>query len=124
MSRWDDQFEQHRVFVASDNAKAELETVAAGLADAEQTEAHARLGRVLDYVDAALKASDPELVAWTVLDQIAAHLDQITTNLQQFSASPEISWLVSANEQADALLQQARLLLPASLPGDTPDIQA
>jgi len=123
MSRWDDQFEAHAVFPALGSARQQLEAVDEQLADADQRESHARLGRVLDHVEAALKATDPELVPSGVLDQLAQTLNQITAYLQQFASAPAQNLLDLANGQADALLSQALTLAPRATAEEVQDLQ-
>ena len=59
MSRWDETFEAHAVFGALDGVRA-VESSADVLEDADETEQHGRIGRVVDYVESALKACDPD----------------------------------------------------------------
>lgn len=126
MSRWDDQFESHGVFVALASARQQLE--AAGkkkLEDADQAEAYGRLVRVLDYTDARLKACDPELVPLVVLDAPMNSLNTIASYLQQFVADQQPAFLEQANNQADTLLQQLAAFAPQlSVDGEPPDFKS
>ena len=119
MSRWDDQFEGHAIFLALARARQQYEFVDEQLVDVEQRESHSRLGRVFDHVEASLKAVDPELLPLTVLDQLDQHVSQITSYLEQFAAAPTQNLLDSANGQADALLA----LAPRGTPGEVQDLQ-
>lgn len=124
MSRWDDQFEQHAVFAALESTRKQLESVSKAVADAEQTESCARLERVVDYLHGLLKATDPELVPFAVLDQIAPTLNQITSYLEQFAGTSNAADLDSANGQADAVLQQSQALSPRVASGDVQELQS
>src|SRR5437773_9680597 len=123
MSLWDDQFEGHPVSAAVERARQQLEAITDQLADAGQVEAHARLVHVVDHVETALKATDPELVSFSVLDQIAQTIDQITTYAGQFAAGPNPGLLANANGQADALLTQIVPLAARVAPEDVQDLQ-
>jgi hypothetical protein len=124
LGRWDDQFESHRVFPALANARQQFDEIS-GVEDPDQQENPSRLGHVLDHLDASLRGSDPELVQIAVLEQMANTLDQITTHLQQFAATPDAGFLVNANAQADSALSQALQLTPRlSEQGEPPDYQS
>jgi hypothetical protein len=124
MSRWDDQFESHRVFEALANARRHLDSASDHMADVDQRDSYARLMNVLDYVNALLQATDPEFVWTGLLDQLAASTDQITTHLQQFASSPDATYLDQANAQADSLVSQApALAVQLRGEGEAPDFQ-
>jgi hypothetical protein len=122
MSRWDDEFDNHPVFPAQAAARENLEAVTNQLADTEQVEAHARFGRVLDYIEASLKVVDPELVPPGFLDQIMNSLNAATTSLQQFKDQPQQALLDQANSQADSAVGQMRQLAPR-FTDEVPDMQ-
>ncbi len=124
MSRWDDQFENHSVFQALASTRQQLESISAGIEDPAERESHSRLVRVCDYIDGVLKATDPELVPFPVLDQVAGSLNQITAYLGQYAVTPTVAFLDSANGQADALLQQAPALAPHVATADVQEHQS
>ncbi|MDP9226833.1 MAG: hypothetical protein M3P18_23920, partial [Actinomycetota bacterium] len=125
MSRWDDQFESHGVLAALANARTELDAASEELSDAEQTEIHARVGRVLDYTEARLKGADPDLVWPAALDAPMNSVNAIASSLQQFVDSPQQVFLDQASNQADALLPQvATGLVPRLGADETQDYQA
>ncbi len=125
MSRWDDQFENHSVFQALASTRQQLESISAGIEDPAERESHSRLVRVCDYIDGVLKATDPELVPFPVLDQVAESLNQITAYLGQYEViEATAAFLDSANEQADALFQQALALAPRVATADVQELQS
>jgi hypothetical protein len=124
MSRWDEEYENHRVFPALANARQQLDATSEQLADEAERESHERLVRVCDHVDRVLQTADPELVPPTVLEQLAGNLDQISTNLQQYATTGNRAYLDNANAQADSLLTQAMPLLPRPTELDAEGLQA
>jgi hypothetical protein len=124
MSLWDEQFESHGVWAALASAREQLEAADEQIQDGDQRESHARLGRVLDYLESALKATDPELVPTGVLDQLAATVNQLAALVQQFIASPQQALLDQANAQADQAITQALPLASNVAPADAQELQA
>lgn len=124
MSKWDDDFENHAVFTSLENVRQRLEALGEGLDDAEGTEAHARLARVVDYLDRSLKDADPELVPPGLLDQIVGELTPLATALEQYEATPEQAYLDQASSYADALIGQARQLSPRASSDGSQDLQS
>jgi hypothetical protein len=124
MTIWDDQFENHRVRPALDQAMQALESGEQHLADAAQIEAHARLRHVLEYTRQALASADPELASMAALEAIATNLDSITTYMQQFATSPDQPHLDNANSHADAILVQLPGVSPLATTGDVEGLQA
>jgi hypothetical protein len=124
MSRWDDQFDEHAVFAALAAAREQLDSISAQIEDTAERESQVRLIRVCEYVEAALRAADPELVPFPVLDQLAQAANQITSYLQQYAAAPSSTWLDNSNGQADALLQQVLLISPRVTPSDVQELQS
>jgi hypothetical protein len=86
---WDDQFEAHAVFPALEQAGRALDASEEHLADAAQTEAQARLRRVLEHTRETLGTVDPELASRQALDAIASNVSSVVTYLEQFASSPQ-----------------------------------
>lgn len=124
MSRWDDQFETHGVFSTLATVRERLDKIGEDVSVAEETESHARLTRVVDYVERSLKDADPELVGAGLLDQISGQLDAMANALQQYEATPQQAYLDQANSYADALLGPAQQLSPRASSVGTHDLQS
>lgn len=124
MGRWDDQFEGHAVFTTLAMVRERLDKIGEALDDAEEMEAHARLGRVLDHVEGSLKNADPELVPAGPLDQINGQLEAMASSLQQYEATPQATYLDQANSYADALLGPAAQLSPRASQAGSHDLQS
>lgn len=125
VSHWDEQFAQHAIAQSLDEARASYDKAEQELGDADQREAHGRVGRVLDFVEATLKAADPELVPMAVLDQVATDLTQLATYLQNFFDAPEQPvYLDNANAQADAILTQLPSLAARVTSEDVQEVQS
>ena len=123
MSRWDDQFDEHSVFQSLASAREQLNAISDQITDVSERESQARLIRICEYVEAALRATDPELVPFPVLDQLAQTVNQITSYLQQYASAPAPTWLDNANGQADALLQQVLLVSARVATADVQELQ-
>lgn len=120
MTIWDDQFEAHAVFPALEQAGRALDASEEHLADAAQTEAQARLRRVLEHTRETLGTVDPELASRQALDAIASNVSSVVTYLEQFASSPQQASLDNANTHADAILVQLPALMP---PRTTKDVE-
>jgi hypothetical protein len=122
MSRWDDQFEEHELWNQLSRARDQLVT-AAEVATGEEEGLQLRIGRVLDYVEGALRSSDPELIPMASLSRLEAALSTLADHVQQFATSPADNSLSQANEQADALLSHAATLPGSVAPDDVQELQ-
>lgn len=109
MSRWDDRFEEHPVFKALGLARQQLDASDPVIQEADDRESHSRLTRVVDYVEGALRATDPELVPFGVLDQLANGLKQVAAYLGQYAVGANAALLDQANGQVALCLEELRL---------------
>jgi hypothetical protein len=107
MSRWDDQFENHGVFGVLAIVRESLEATSGHLGEADQRESHARIGHVVDFIERALNAADPELVPPVVLDNLNSNLGTINGHLQAFAVDQQPASLDAANATADGMLSHA-----------------
>lgn len=114
MTDWDDRFTSHPVHQDLANAltavrKLKLPKKAA----AEVEEARQRLDRALSHVQAVLKAADPELTIPVVLDGVQAQIPQLNAQLDYADGEgDDPSYLNTANQHADAMLQSVAGITP------------
>lgn len=126
MTTWDEAFTSHGLFGALSDARSRLDLAEKEVQTVEQREAHARVARILDLLQSALDAADPELVRVAVLDDLETHVAQTATYLQNFFDQPEQPdyLLLNASNQLDGVLAQLPGLLPRMSPGDIAEVQA
>jgi hypothetical protein len=116
----------HRVWAALENARTWLTTVEETAKSGGLEEDHRRLRRVLDFANERLQSADPDLVAASAVESMASSLDQLATELQNFSSSGNAAHISgNARQYADSLVANAvaYLYVPAT-PRELEEAQA
>lgn len=121
MTTWNERVDQHGVF-------QEVPSLKAALHDAEQPVqsdplalSHwERLWRVVDAVDATLRTMERGTAPLQVLGTIQSQMAAITSEVRAFIGNQNVSHLEGANNAADAILQQLRLI---GIPQTTADAE-
>jgi len=117
MSAFDDRFVNHAVFQTLANLRAQLDAAEEHLATTDLQEAHARLVEVADYIDRVLNAAEPSLSSKASLDALNSALQSTGNEVQQFVNTKQAARLIgNANTQADAAIQQARVMYVPLVP--------
>jgi hypothetical protein len=112
MTAWDERFSQHPVHqelanLLTEVRKLKLPTKAAGVEEARQ-----RLDRALTHVQAVLKAADPELTVPAILDGVHGNIPPLRAQVESAENQEEPTYLNTANQYADAMLQSVAGITP------------
>lgn len=116
MSRWSEDFNNHKLHSTLKSLREISEARPKGLGTEEITELR-RLRKILDILENTLQQVDPEIVPTPTLDTINQGLehDHIQGNLVRYTTEePSLSQLVQANDQLSALLPSINYLLAFS----------
>lgn len=128
MTAFDDRFTGHVVFTTLEELCTQLDDSVEHLpsSSTDIREQHARLDQVADYVERVLGSADPSLTPETLLDALNKSIQAAANEVQAFMGNPQLPHLVSANNHADAALQQVAgmnvPLVPADVEGLRDDI--
>jgi hypothetical protein len=115
MSEWLNRFENHQIHAQIQQINALLEQV--GQHAEKQSDAiedYNRLTQIIAFVVNALSNTDPLMVANPTLKNLSSHSQNIIQELSNYNANQNRGHLVNANNHADNLLLQGRMLLPIS----------
>lgn len=115
MSEWIDRFENHQIHAQIQQINALLEQV--GQHAEKQSDAiedYSRLTQIIAFVVNALSNTDPLMVANATLKNLSSHAQNIIQELSNYNANQNRGYLVNANNHADNLLVQGRMLFPIS----------
>lgn len=105
MSRWVEGFQNHAFQASWANVKNSLKEISipAGTPSPNLKE-YARLKKVIEYIDALLEASDPELIPMAVWDNFTGQSNNVNSQVTNFNANNDFSHLKNANNYLDHLL--------------------
>lgn len=105
MSRWVEGFENHAFQASWVNVKNSLDEISipAGTT-APNLKEYARLKKVVEYIDALLKASDPELIPLGVWNNFTGQSNNVNSQITNFNANNDFGHLTNANNYLDNLL--------------------
>jgi hypothetical protein len=123
MAKWEQRFREHPSVAALQAVRATLKKIADGTKDADVLEHHARIARVVQWVERALGAADPALISTGLLDRLAEALENLRVELDGYVERKDMVWLTDADEAADALLDCAICIPRAEAPADVGDLQ-
>jgi hypothetical protein len=116
MSRWDEQVRTHRVHSTFTAVVAALEGLDSELV-AQAPDDVERLFWVVGHVRERLHRTPPMAVPAQTLEQLHQNLTQLNADLSNAVSTAQVSFFGNANTQADALLEQARVLPPLPVDG-------
>lgn len=111
MGKWDDRVVSHAVNGSFAAALGMLENLTAEQVDASPENVD-RLLRVVNHVRDRVTRTPSEFVTMSSLNTIQQQLNSLQSNLSQFVNMGNAAYLDNANNDADALLDTARLLPP------------
>jgi len=105
MSRWIEGFKNHAFQASWINVKNSLEEISipAGTT-APNLKEYARLKKVVEYIDALLKSSDPELIPLGIWKNFVGQANNVNSQIANFNANNNFSHLTSANTYLDNIL--------------------
>ncbi|MGE4545309.1 MAG: hypothetical protein AB7D06_14465 [Pedobacter sp.] len=111
MSEWLNSFENHQIHAQIQQIKDLLEQV--GKHAEKQSDAledYNRLTQIILFVANALSSTDPLMAPKPTLQNLSNHSQNIIQELSNYNANQNRGHLVNANNQADHLLVQGRML--------------
>ena len=105
MSRWVEGFENHAFQASWVNVKNSLEKISipAGTT-APSLKEYARLKKVIEYIDALLESSDPELIPLSVWNNFTGQSNNVKSQIAAFNTNSNFSHLTNANNYLDNIL--------------------
>lgn len=109
MSRWTENFENHRFHDSFNILKKTLS--ASKVIDenlSTQVEELNRLQKLIAFIDGIVSSVDPELIVSNVWDEINTAIVNCTSQLEIYNNQDDIRYLVGANNAADKLLLHIR----------------
>lgn len=109
MSKWEEQFEQHRVHESLKKLHDSIVRYRGNIAEGEEQIDH--IMNCVRYVVRRLKTVDPQLATSAVLEEIAQLADSSFASLETYSTSKDESHWDAADQSAEAIVQ-ASLKLP------------
>ena len=114
MSRWNDNFKNHAFWSTFNSLKSTFidESFYTGQ-DAQVLSEISRLHKVISYIESYLEQVDTELVPKSSLDSLTPPITSLLQHVAAFKSNPNISYLTTANDFADAAIASVRQM-PAS----------
>lgn len=120
MSVWDERFTNHAVHKELAGARALVRKLKLPRKAVEAYEGRQRLDRVLEHVEAVLKAADPELTVPSVLDAVHQQITPLRQQVEFAENEEDPTYINSANQNADAMLNA---LAGITRPATTEDVE-
>lgn len=108
MNPWREAFEKHQFVTKIDGALTVLEAASLESLSARDLDQFARLIKALKFSRARLKSIDPDLVGQSSLNNLGGWMTTITNNVQNFPTTPNLSYIQTANNVLDNVIELVR----------------
>jgi hypothetical protein len=114
MSRWTNTFTNHAFNTTWKDLKDNLKESQVDETISTSVEELARLKKVIAFVDNALDNMEPELMSLSFLSDLNSQIVECRNQINNFNSNNNISYLTSANNNADSILNYIRPYLLSS----------
>jgi hypothetical protein len=115
MSEWVDRFENHLIHSQIQQINDLLDQVGKHAEkQVDSLEDYNRLTQIISFISNSLSNTDPLLAANPTLKNLSSHAQNIIQELSSYNANQNRGHLVNANNHADNLLVQGRMLVPVT----------
>lgn len=111
MSQWVNRIRSHQVWAILDTTENALRAVIGkeGLNE-DVLDSASRLLTVIAFARQRLSSTEPALIPWSGINNLTGPLTQLQAHVNSFLASPDVTQLNAAQNQADALLVNLNLI--------------
>ena len=109
MSRWNDNFKNHAFWSTFNSLKSTFidESFYTGQ-DVQVLSEISRLHKIISYIESYLEQVDTELVPKSSLDSLTPSITSLLQHIAAFKSNPNVSYLTTANDFADAAIVSVR----------------